>query len=880
MLLERDALLAALDRRHADAAAGSGSVVLLAGEAGIGKTALTRAHCDRHRADAHVWWGACDALRTPRPLGPLDDIARVAGGDLAATMAGDASRHARFTAFLDALVSPLRPVIAVIEDVHWADEASLDLLVFAARRVTGTHAVLLVTYRDDEVGPDHPLRTVLGHLAGLAAVHRLSLPRLSATATAQLAATVPARPVAGYRLDADRLYRVTGGNPFFVTEMLAAATDGVAPSGAVPETVRDAVLARAVRLSAAARTVLEATAVMPDRAEIALVRTVAGAAGSAAIDECVQAGVLQTAGSAGPAGPALRFRHELARLAVEQTVSAARLPDLHAAVLAYLSARPGTEPARLAFHAEQAGDRAAVLAHAPVAAARAAALGAHREAAAHYDSALRHADGLPPAEQAELLERYAEECARLDRVGDSIDLAARALELWQQIGDVERAAIVMARRGQFLASGARHKEAHEAAREAVALLAGRPASPALATVFTFRAYLRMLASDAAGAIEMGTLAATLAEQYRDPLMLARSLNAVGSSQWLIEPDRAEATMLQALRAARESGNDLTVASVMVNLGSAAGEVRRYRTADHWLPEAIAWSAEHDLDFYHTYGTAWLARCHFEQGRWDQAETLALQVAQREAVGHVPSTIVARTVLGRLHTRRGVPGAGAAEVWELAVAAGDLQRRWPVAAARAEAAWYAGRPDQIPDLIEETFTQAVALNHPWATGELGYWLRRAGALARAPDGAAGPYARQIDGDWRGAAAAWDELGCPYESAVARADGDDPDELVAAVEVFHRLGARPAADRVIRRLRAYGVRRLPRRPHRTTQANPGGLTDRQLEVLGLITAGLTNSDIAARLHISPRTADHHVSAILAKLGAASRHDAALAGREWGL
>jgi DNA-binding CsgD family transcriptional regulator len=399
----------------------------------------------------------------------------------------------------------------------------------------------------------------------------------------------------------------------------------------------------------------------------------------------------------------------------------------------------------------------------------------------------------------------------------------------------------------------------------------------------------MLASDAAGAIEMGTLAATLAEQYRDPLLLARSLNAVGSSQWLIEPDRAEATMLQALRAARESGNDQTVASVMVNLGSAAGEVRRYRTADRWLPEAIAWSAEHDLDFYHTYGTAWLARCHFEQGRWGEAEALALQVAQREAVGHVPSTIVARTVLARLQISRGAVGAAGgagvaggplAEVWQLAIAAGDLQRRWPVAAARAEAAWFAGRPEQIPDLLEETFTQAVALNHPWALGETGYWLWRAGRLTRAPDGAAEPYARQIYGDWRGAAAAWDELGCPYESAVARADGDDPHELVAAVQAFHQLGARPAADRVIRRLRAYGVRRLPRRPHRTTQANPGGLTDRQLEVLGLVTAGLTNSDIAARLHISPRTADHHVSAILAKLGAASRHDAALAGREWGL
>src|SRR5690606_386573 len=265
--------------------------------------------------------------------------------------------------------------------------------------------------------------------------------------------------------------------------------------------------------------------------------------------------------------------------------------------------------------------------------------------------------------------------------------------------------------------------------------------------------------------------------------------------------------------------------------------------------------------------AWLARCHFEQGRWGPAATVAGEVAALQAVGHVPSTIVALTVLGRLRVRRGAGGEGSgegsgggakagsepavlAEAWRLAVRAGDLQRRWPVAAARAEAAWLAGLPERIPDLVGQTFELALELRHRWAIGELGYWLWRAGHLTAAPGSAAEPYARQIAGDLPGAAAAWDALGCPYKAATARAACYQPSDLLAALEAFHRLGARPAGNRLTRRLRALGVRRLPRRPHRSTQANPGGLTDRQLEVLSLLGEGLTNAGIAARLHISRR------------------------------
>ena len=253
--------------------------------------------------------------------------------------------------------------VLVVEDAHWADAATLDLLRYLARRLGAAPVLVVVTYRDDELGPVHPLRLVAGDLATSAVVRRLRLAPLSLGAVAVLAGPDGPDPAA--------LYERTRGNPFFVTEVLAAAED------VIPATVVDAVLARAARLPGAARQVLEAAAVVAPPVEPWLLVEAAGAA-TAHLDECVAAGMLV----AEPGG--VGFRHELARLAVEGALAPGRRAGLHGRVLAALMARPGgaVDPARLAHHAEGAGDAAAVLEHAPVAARRAAGLGAHREAAA------------------------------------------------------------------------------------------------------------------------------------------------------------------------------------------------------------------------------------------------------------------------------------------------------------------------------------------------------------------------------------------------------------------------------------------------------------------------------------------------------------------
>lgn len=166
------------------------------------------------------------------------------------------------------------------------------------------------------------------------------------------------------------------------------------------------------------------------------------------------------------------------------------------------------------------------------------------------------------------------------------------------------------------------------------------------------------------------------------------------------------------------------------------------------------------------------------------------------------------------------------------------------------------------------------------GELAYWRWQAGILEEIPPGAAEPYALRIAGDWAQAAEFWTQIGCPYEAALALAEADDDDQLRRALEELHTLGARPAAAIIARRLRKRGARGLPRGPRPATRRNPANLTPRELEVLALVAQGLRNAEIGERLFLSAKTVDHHVSAILRKLGVRTRGEASAEAVRLGL
>ncbi len=837
-----------------------GRVLLVGGEAGVGKTALLRRFCDHSLGSARLLWGACDALFTPRPLGPFLDIAAGIGGEMEEL----AETGARPYEVAAALVRELRtrpPTILVLEDVHDADEATLDVLRLLARRVEAVPAFVLASYRDDELDRGHPLRIVLGELATGEAASRLKLAPLSAAAVATLA-----EPLG---VDAEELYRKTAGNPLFVTEALAAGADEI------PHTIRDAVFARAARLSPAARTLLDAVAVVPPQAELWLLESLAGDAFDR-LEECLSSGML-TSVSGGVA-----FRHELARLAFEESLAPNRKLALHRKALAELKDPPSGAPdlARLAHHAEEAGDADAVLQFAPAAGARAASLGASREAAAQYARALRFSDGLDLKAMAELLERRAYACYLIGEFEEAIDAQQRALECNRELSDQRRAGDSLRSLSRLLRYVGRTEEAMDVGREAVTVLERLPPGHELAMAYCNLSHLYVHLEDVEGTIEWGRRALDLAQDLDDPETLVYALTNIGSVELLVGEGGGAEKLERSLELARQAGLEEHAGRAFVVMTWWSPRGRSYAAADRYLERGLNYCTERGLDLWRSFLLAYRARSQLDRGRWEEAADSATLVLRDPRASPVPR-ITALAVLGLVRARRGDPDVWPPldAAWALAKPTGELQRIEPAAAARAEAAWLAGRHEAVADATSLAFDLALRRQAWWIVGELAYWRRRAG-IEEAPPRAAEPWAAQIAGNWRRAAELWTELGSPYEAALALADSDDEATVRGALDELHRLGAQPAAAIVARRLRERGARGLPRGPRPTTQKNPANLTARELEVLALVAQGLRNAQIAERLFLSEKTIDHHVSAILRKLGVHTRGEASVAAARLGL
>jgi DNA-binding NarL/FixJ family response regulator len=855
-LLERaDALAALASWLAAVEREGVGRLAFVGGEAGVGKTALVRRFSDELAGSARVLWGACDPLFTPRPLGPLLDIAQMTAGELDEVVVSAAKPH-EVTAALVREMRLRRPTVVVLEDMHWADEATLDVLRLLARRVESVAALVIVTYRDDEFERAHPLRIVLGELATSETVGRLKLAALSPTAVRQLAGP--------HAVDADELYRKTSGNPFFVVEALAAGAEEI------PGTVRDAIFARAARLSPSAKRVLEAVAVVPPQAELWLLQALAEEAIDG-LDECLMSGMLTSE----PAGVA--FRHELARLAVEESIAVNRRVELHRQALAALTDPPGggRDLARLAHHAEAAGKVDAVLQFAPAAAARAEALGAHREAAAQYARALRFGDRLPVAERAELLDRRSRECYLTDQYDEGIAALEQALECHRTLSDSLREGDALRRLSDFLWCPGRTAEADRSARDAVALLEHLPPGRELALAYANLAWICAAAMRSDEAIAGGGRALDLGERLDDTEIAVDALATIGLCQGDNE------LLEQSLERARRAGLVDHMGHIFVSLAAVAVESRRHSVANRHLEAGMAYCSERGLELFRLYMLAIRARLELNRGRWSKASDSASAVLRVPRTSTTPR-IVSLVVLGLLRARRGDPGQWEPldEAWALAEPTGELPRLGPVAAARAETAWLEGDRAAVSEATEDALRLALERKSPWLIGELALWRRRAGLDGEIPQETAEPYALQLAGNPTQAAELWSEIGCPYEAALALADADEEEPVRRALEELQRLGAAPAAAIVSRRLRERGARGLPRGPRPSTRENPAGLTARELDVLALVAEGLRNAKIAERLFLSEKTIDHHVSAILRKLSVRTRGQASAEAERLGL
>jgi DNA-binding CsgD family transcriptional regulator len=849
-LLERQAQLAELAQYQREAANGAGKVAFVSGEAGAGKSALVEQFTQQLPRSLRVLWGHSDALQTSRVLGPVNELAL--GLSLSGTAQDSAaSREPLFSRLLERLSPPNPPTVVVLEDLHWADEATLDFVRFLGRRIQRTRCLLIGTHRDDELELSHPLRGVLGELTGRYTA-RLHATPLSLAAVEQLAR--------GTRHDPRRVYEVTAGNAFFVRELLTA------PRETVPETVRDAVVARLLQCSAAARELAEVVALVPGRAPAWLTRSLLGDTAAAA-DEAVARGLLRHHDGA------LSFRHELGRLAVAGTLPSGHAQALHARILRVLIAHD-VDLSQLVHHASYAHDVAALLEYAPRAAERATLAGAHREAVAHLATALRHAGSLGAPQRAQLFEQHASGCNMTNEVSTAIASAGEALALWRELGDTAaqaRVHLLLAK--QYWKAGQKTYADRQVAL-AIALLEKAPPGRELAMAYSTRSRFAMTANNLEEALEFGARALDLAARFHDQGVRAHALTNIGIARMIAGDESGLDTLQQGLAVALEHHLPEHAGRAYANLVDIAVSTHRPELVARYLPEGLEYCETHEVQDCLSYIRAYAAYHELSAGHWDDAARAAAELVDYHSLA-AAQRIPALTVLALVRARRGDPGVDALldEAMRLAVPTGEVQRISPVAAARAEVAWYRGELRRTAEEAGRGLHAAPHQGDAWLRGELAYWGRRADPAFDLPARLAAPYARMIAGDWADAASLWAQAGMPYERALALADGPEA-ALREALALLEPLGAGPLAAIVRQRLRDLGVQGIPRGPRASTRDNPAGLTTREVQVLRLLVQGHTNTELARRLHVATKTVDHHVSSILAKLEVRSRTEAVAA------
>ena len=844
-LLERDDALAALAEARNAAARGEGRVVLVTGEPGIGKTSLVSRFVDDLDPSTRVLLGTCDDLTIPRPLGPMHDLAGSVSPAFERALSEDAAPHEIQAHLLAELELPPRPTVLVVEDVHWADDATLDTITVLGRRIGALPALLVLTFRAGEVPPGHRLHATVGAIRADDSVI-LELAPLSSSAVAALAGE-----------DADSVYASTGGNPFYVTELLDArnATE-------LPPSIATAVVGRASRLDDAGRRLVELVSVVPSRVRTSVLDSVMPGWAAAAVDP-ERRGLLEV-------DPAhVRFRHELARNAVRSSLPLAERRRLHGEILDALLASHA-DPADIVHHAEAAGAEDIVADYALVAARRAAALGSNREAYSHYRRAADFVERLPRDEQAAVFEELATAAYVAGQLEDSFPAIEQAVAIFGELGltdAVGRCTRASSRFHWFAGDG---DAARSKAREAIAILEPLGESVELARAYSGLSQLAMLAEDPEQTVVWGDRALELARKLGDERTRAHALINIGSAKLQLDPTPME-SLLDAHAIADAAGDRHEATRALVNL---AYTLMLWAEADDALrfgEQALAYAKEHEQQTFITYVTIMIAWLHLRAGAWEEAER-----STRNEIARDPSVaqLLGKTVLAELAVRRGDPVA-AQQLDELASQAGragEFQRLAPVVELAIE--WSLTTGAAIPTrLVDQLVAEVRARGRHtgWGATRVAGWTAVAGIDVGLEPPRSPPYRAMFERDWQRAADAFGAIGWTYDRALMLSLLDDGPSLVESLDIARRLGAEPLTKRAVRRLRDRGFR-VPAGPRQATRANPAGLTSRQLQVLALVVEGLTNAEIAERLVVSPRTAEHHVAAVLTKLGASTRREAA--------
>ncbi|HWE80725.1 MAG TPA: AAA family ATPase [Gaiellaceae bacterium] len=845
-LLEREAALATLTDARDAAAQGHGSVVVVSGEPGIGKTALVTQFVGSLPSQGRALVGACDDLSVPRPLGPVRDLVGAVSGALERALATSEPPHVIQGLLLEELAAPPRPTVLVVEDVHWADDATLDSLAVVARRIASLPALLVVTMRPGEARSGSALDAALAH------ARFVELEPLSEAGVATLAGK-----------DGSEVHAASGGNPFYVTELLA-----VGAADELPRTVSTAVLGHAARLDIASQQLVELVSVVPSRVRTSVLDAVVPD-WPAAAEEPERRLLLRVSSTH------VHFKHELARNAIRSNLPIARRRTLHAQILAALLAADG-DPSDIVHHAEAAGDVDVVADHVLIAARRAAALESNREAYSHYRRATAFLDRQDPGDRAAVLEELATTAYLVGHLDDALDAIKAAIGIHDDLGDqaaLGRCLRMLSRYRWFAGDG---ELAWEKALEAVAILEPLGESAELARAYSELSQLAMLADNDDETRAWGQRALELSSKFGDEA--TRSHTCVNLA--MMEPHldgRDVAALREAHDLARTAGESHEASRALTNLAFLLMSWVEPEHAIAAIRDARAFAEQHEEQQFIAYvaiAEAWL---QLRTGAWDEAEEIAKSEIE---CGTSVIQLVAKTLLAESAVRQGHADAAErlADVVAQAGRTNEPQRIIPVLELQIEHALLEGAA--LPEhLIERTIEgfRAYGRCRGWLAARAVAWARVAGVAVPFEGPMPAPHAAMFVGDWRGAADAFGDIGWRYDRGLMLSLLDDEPALTEAVAIARDLGAQPLLSRAAGRLRELGLR-VPQGPRQATRANPAGLTTRQLDVLNLLGEGLTNAQIAERLVVSPRTVEHHVAAVLTKLGARTRREAGRRAAEY--
>lgn len=839
-LVERESQLRAL-ASAIEESTHSGRVALISGEAGFGKTSLITAATDGLDHRFRVMSAACEPVGIPAPFAPLFDLLDHLPDELRCDIRSGARRPAVYGGMLDFIKNDR--VVLILEDMHWADEATMGLTRYLGRRLEATNSTLIVTYRSEEVSPTHPLRLVIADVGRGA--ERIDLPALTLAGVEEM--------TRGLDMSASEVHEVTLGNPFFVEEIIRH------PDQALPPTIENAILATAAQLPNEALDVLYLVAVSSDGLDLDLVTASVDEA-ETYLDIAVQRKLLVISHGR------VACRHDLIRESILRAIPPGHLRSLHAGLLDALESRAAGSPdiARLAYHSLGAGDVQKSARYSLEAAKQASRVGAHRQAAFHYSNALEHSSAMSDETLDEALLEAAKEHSVINAFEKASALAARRIDLARDESDRARALAWLS----FFRSRENDLPAcRQAALPAIDALESQPLSEELALALAVMAWVELVEGNQEEAIRYGDEAVAVARAAGASHVEVHAATSSGTARALQKDPAGPSLVEEASRLGVEKNLGEFAARALNNLGLLSLWRGRPREARDHFDELIEYTRSHELDAWYIAAIATRAWINVALGEWDDAD-LDLEVVLGQKTCR-QTEIEILVAAARLRARRGDPGA--IELVNRALAEtetfSDHESLVIVCALALEAAWIGLLPLEPALERYEALRRASALSTDASgRGQLGYWARRLGL-----DPPEGPIPGAAGLEWDGAAfdavSWWSTRGFVVEAATVSAIMPDTNRN----EIFSTLsglGAEGVIRGLQRELQRHGVRHIPRGERPTTRQHPAGLTSRQAEVLRLMASGMSNADIAEQLFISEKTASHHVSAILAKLNVTSR------------